>query len=390
MTLNFFQKFIKLESSSSIILFVATLLALLLANSPWHAIYEYLLTTPLQIKFGDFKFSPSLESFINDGLMTLFFLVVSLEVKRELIAGELNTRAKALLPAIAAIGGMLMPAIIFLIINLNHPDYLKGWGIPAATDIAFSLGILSLLGKRVPIALKIFLTALAIIDDLGAIIIIAIFYNHDIAGEYLLFAGVCMSLLMLLNHLNIHRFRLYGILGFLLWLCIIKSGVHATIAGVLLGLTIPMRKPATNTEPLLITLEHKLHPWVAYGILPFFALANANLSFIGMQGSALSNPLVLGITAGLFFGKPIGVCAASWLAIKFKIARLPNSVTWYQIFGTAVLCGMGFTMSLFMGALAFPGVSNPQTDMVKLGVILGSLLAGLCGYLLLRMVKARK
>lgn len=389
MKFNFFRKFIQLESASSIILFITALSALVFANTPLHTFYNYLLTTPFSLGFNGFQTKFSLEHLINDGLMTIFFLLVSLEIKRELINGELNSRAKALLPAIAAVGGMLVPALIFVAINLHHHTDLRGWAIPTATDIAFSLGVLSLLGKRIPASLKIFLTALAIIDDLGAIIIIAIFYTDQIAFNYLFFAAVCLMALMFLNRLNIHRFWPYGILGIILWFCIAKSGVHSTIAGVLVGLIIPMHIPKNSAKPLLNQLEHKLHPWVAYGILPLFAFANAGLSFTDIKLSTVFNPLVFGIAAGLFFGKQIGVLGTTWLAIKFKFARMPSMVNWSQLYGVAIICGMGFTMSLFIGTLAYPDGST-NTSLVRLGVILGSLLSGLLGYLVLRMTKVNK
>lgn len=371
MPLRLFRRFIQLESASSIILFAAALFALLLANSPWQTYYQTLLS----------KFS--VELVINDGLMTLFFLLVSLEIKRELLIGELNTRTKALLPGIAAIGGMIVPALIFVGINFHHPQNLKGWGIPTATDIAFSLGILSLLGKRIPTALKVFLTALAIIDDLGAIIIIALFYSQQLHYNFLGYAVLCMCGLLTLNYYNIHRAWPYVILGLVLWICVLQSGVHATIAGVLLGLVIPLR---SSTQPALLNrLEQQLHSWVAYGILPLFAFANAGLSFHNLSLSTLCNPLTLGIAAGLLLGKPIGVYGASWLAVKANIARLPQRVTWRQLYGVAVLCGMGFTMSLFIGGLAFPGNAITEIGLVKLGVIVGSGLAGVLGYVWLRV-----
>lgn len=386
MPLNFFRNFIQLESASSIILFIAALCALIFANTPLHLFYHYLLTTPLSAGFNGFQTKFSLEHFINDGLMTIFFLLVSLEIKRELINGELNSHTKALLPIIAAVGGMLVPALIFVAINLYHHTDLGGWAIPTATDIAFSLGVLTLLGKRIPASLKIFLTALAIIDDLGAIIIIAIFYTDQIAFNYLFFAAVCLIALMFLNRLNINRFWPYGIIGIILWFCITKSGVHATIAGVLIGLIIPMQPSKDPKKSLLNKLEHKLHPWVAYGVLPLFAFANAGLSFTDIKLATVFNPLVFGIAAGLFLGKQIGVFGATWLAIKLKLARMPSMVNWSHLYGAAIICGMGFTMSLFIGILAYPD-GSANTSLVRFGVILGSLLSGLVGYLVLRMTK---
>jgi NhaA family Na+:H+ antiporter len=376
MPLHLFREFIKLESASGILLFGAMILALILANSPLYPAYDSLFNSSFIFELSHWHFRSSLNVCINDGLMTIFFLLVSLEIKRELIQGELNSRKKALLPLFAALGGMILPAIIYIVINLHHPYYLRGWAIPTATDIAFSLAILNFLGSRVPPSLKAFLTALAIIDDLGAIIIIATLYSSHIAFIYLLFAAIALMILLLLNYCEIQKFFPYAIAGFLLWFFLLKSGVHATIAGVLLGFTIP--------KNLLPKLEHHLHPWVAYAILPLFALANAGLSLTNIHLSTLSNTLSLGVFCGLFFGKQFGVFASSWLAIKTKIASLPRYVNWKQFYGACIICGIGFTMSLFIGNLAFTETHSFYSDLVKLGVITGSLLSGLIGYLILR------
>lgn len=376
MSINLFREFIKLESASGILLFGAMILALIFANSPFYSAYDTLFNSTFLIELSNWHFRSSLNVCINDGFMTIFFLLVSLEIKRELIQGELNTRKKALLPLFAALGGMILPAFIYVLINLHQPYYLRGWAIPTATDIAFSLAILTFLGSRVPPSLKAFLTALAIIDDLGAIIIIAIFYSAHIALIYLLFATIAFMILILLNYCDSEKFFPYGIAGFLLWFFLLKSGVHATVAGVLLGLTIPKK--------LLPKLEHQLHPWVAYAILPLFAFANAGLSLKTIHLSTLTNTLSFGVFCGLFFGKQLGVFSASCLAIKTKMAALPRQVNWKQFYGACVICGIGFTMSLFIGNLAFTETHSLYSDLVKLGVITGSLLSGLTGYLILR------
>jgi Na+:H+ antiporter, NhaA family len=363
-----FREFIKVETASGIVLLVAALLALIVANSPGQHFYSLILNYPLALRINALALNLTGDQIINNGLMTIFFLLVSLEIKRELLSGELNSRAKALLPVIAAAGGMLIPALIYIVFNYHDPNALQGWAIPVATDIAFSLAVLRLLGSRIPSALKTFLMALAIIDDLGAIIIIAVFYTAHISLFFLALAFCCLIILILLNYFNISRFLPYGIIGILLWLCIMESGVHATIAGVILGFVAPQKK-----------LEHTLHPWVAYGILPLFAFANAGLVFSNINTAALLNPLTLGTAAGLFFGKPIGVFGASWLAIKNKIAALPKNIDWQQLFGVSLLCGIGFTMSLFIGNL-----SPADNNLVRLGVLGGSVLSALAGYWVLK------
>ena len=380
MPIKLFRKYIHLETSSGIVLMLATFLALLLANSPLQNVFNHLLHYSLSLQLNNFKIDTSLHTIINDGLMSVFFLIVSLEIKRELISGELNTLNKAILPVIAAAGGMLVPALIYFAFNFNNKTALPGWAIPTATDIAFSLGVLSLLGKRIPINLKIFLTALAIIDDLGAIIIIAAFYTANISTVFLIFALLFSAILISLNYFNSQRTWLYLITGSLLWLCILKSGIHATIAGVILGLTIPL-KISNNKSPAQ-KLEKQLHPWVAYGILPLFALANAGLSFNTLDLASLTNSITLGVITGLFFGKQIGIFSFSWLAIKYKIATLPKNINWRQFYGMSLLSGIGFTMSLFIGTLAFNDESI--NSLIRLGIITGSGLSVISGYFVLR------
>lgn len=383
MALKILREFIKIESASGIILIISALLALVFANSPLQTIYQHILNDPITINVAGTPFSASLLLAINDGLMAIFFLLVSLEIKRELLIGELNTRKKALLPGIGAIGGMLCPALIFFLFNHSHREYYPGWAIPTATDIAFSLGVLALAGSKVPTALKSFLMALAILDDLGAIIIIAIFYTQHINFNYLLLSLLVIGLLALTNYLQIRRFWPYGILGIILWLCLMHAGVHATIAGVITGFAIPLTINNANNYSPLRHLEHQLHPWVAYGVMPLFALANAGLTLTNIHLNTFSNPLVLGIALGLFIGKQLGVISTSWLAIKCNIAQLPANTTWLQLYGVACLCGIGFTMSLFIGTLAFGEQNNTVMELIRLGVFSSSCLAGIFGFIVI-------
>lgn len=378
MRIKFLHKFIQLEASGGISLGIATLIALILANSSWQTYYQTFLNFNINIGTAiHFSFL----HFINDGLMTIFFFLVSLEIKRELIQGELNTTTKALLPTLAAIGGMLIPALFYLAINHKYPHLISGWAIPMATDIAFSLGVLSLLSKHIPVALKIFLMALAIIDDLGAIIVIAIFYTQQIGWLYLFLSLLAFIGLLSLNYLKVQRFFPYCLLGIALWLLILNSGIHATIAGVLFGLTIPLSSSNKNFNSLLHHLIHQLHPWIAYGILPLFAFANAGLSFSNINLASFFHPLPMGIIVGLFLGKQLGIFGASWLAVKTNMAKLPFQVNWWHIYGIALICGIGFTMSLFIASLAFG--NNELTSLVRLGVFTGSILSGISGYSIL-------
>ena len=377
-----FHQFTQLQTAGGILLGIATLIALFLANSPLESYYQNLLQ--LTLNLGNLHLS--FLHFVNDGLMTIFFFLVSLEIKRELIQGELNSIDKALLPTMAAIGGMIVPALFYLFITHGHSEYTPGWAIPMATDIAFSLGVLSLLNKKIPNSLKIFLTALAIIDDLGAILVIAIFYTQQIGWLYLILAFACLIALIALNYFDINRFLPYLLFALPLWFFILKSGVHATIAGVLFGLTIPLRN-SKQQPSLLNKLEHQLHPWIAYAILPIFAFANAGLSFAGLHWKTLAHPLPLGIIAGLFLGKQLGILSASWLAVKAKWAKLPHKANWQHIYGTALICGIGFTMSLFIANLAFS--ASETSSLVRLGVLSGSALSGVLGYLVLFCSKTK-
>ncbi len=360
-------EFLSSEAAGGIVLMACAALALLVANSPLAETYFH----TLHVEVGGL----SVLHWINDALMALFFLLVGLEIKREFLGGELSTWQQRALPAFAALGGMIVPALVYVAFNRHSPDTLKGWAIPAATDIAFALGILSLLGKRVPPSLKIFLAALAIMDDLGAVIIIAIFYTAQL--DVMMLGGVAMVTLALaiMNIAGVKMLPPYLALGALLWYFMHASGVHATLAGVVLALTIPINK--TETSPLHI-LEHGLHKWVAFLIVPIFGFANAGVSLAGVSFEKLLDPVTLGIAAGLFAGKQIGVFASTWLAIRTRLAIMPASANWPQIYGVAIICGVGFTMSLFIGLLAFPG-SEALGDAVKIGVLLGSVLSGVLG-----------
>ena len=376
-----FKWFFKLEAASGLILLIAAILALIISNNDYSEVYFETLDKYLFIGINEFGLKLSVLHWINDGLMAIFFFFVTLEIKREFLQGELSNIKQALLPIIGAVGGMLIPALIYVFININDADTLKGWAIPSATDIAFSLGVLSLLGKRVPISLKVFLTALAIIDDLGAIVIIALFYSGDLSIKYLSLMLIAFIVLLIINKFNIKKFLPYLIVGLFLWDFTHNSGIHATIAGVLLALTIPHRKSEKDFS-LLIKVEHAISPYVAFGIMPLFAFANAGVSLEGLSFTSLLDKVPLGIVLGLFLGKQLGVFVFSYISIKLKIAQMPNNSNWFNFYGVGVLTGIGFTMSLFVGNLAF--VENMQyMDGVKIGVLTGSLLSTLFGYFLI-------
>ena len=376
-----FKWFFKLEAASGLVLLFSAVLALILSNSVYSDYYFSTLEKYLFIGFNNFGLKLSVLHWINDALMAIFFFFVTLEIKREFLQGELSNIKQALLPIIAAVGGMVVPALVYVYINLGDAETLNGWAIPSATDIAFSLGVLSLLGKRVPLSLKVFLTALAIIDDLGAILIIAIFYSGDLSIKYLSLMLLAFIGLLVINKFNIKKFLPYLILGIFLWDFTHNSGIHATIAGVLLAMTIPHRKKEKDFS-LLIKVEHSISPYVAFGIMPLFAFANAGVSLEGLSFSSLLDKVPLGIVLGLFVGKQLGVFVFSYLSIKLKIAQMPSNSNWYNFYGVGVLTGIGFTMSLFVGNLAF--VENMQyMDGVKIGVLTGSLLSTLFGYFLI-------
>ena len=375
------QEFIKLETSGGVVLMIAAIFAMIIANTPLSAIYDLILSTYIKVGIGNFEIAKPAILWINDGLMAIFFFLVGLEIKREVLAGELSSFDKAILPIMAAIGGMAVPGIIFAIVNWGTPENLNGWAIPTATDIAFALGILALIGSRAPIALKIFLLAIAIIDDLGAIVIIAIFYTSELSINALAISMLGFAAAVVLNRMGIQRTAPYLLVGIVMWVFVLKSGVHATLAGVLIAFTIPL-KAKDGDEALLYKMEHGLHPWVAFLILPIFAFANAGVNFTGIGIDDLLQPLTLGIAVGLFLGKQIGVFLATWIGVKSGIARLPENVSWKHVYGVACLTGVGFTMSLFIGSLAF--TTADVMNSVRLGVVLGSVLSGLFGYVLLK------
>ena len=376
-----FKSFFQLEAASGLVLLIAAIIALVISNSNFSELYFTTLKQYLFIGVNDFGLKLSVHHWINDLLMAIFFFFVTLEIKREFIQGELANIKKALLPIIGAVGGMVVPALVYIAINFGNTETLNGWAIPSATDIAFSLGILSLLGSRVPISLKIFLTALAIIDDLGAILIIAFFYSGDLSINYLSLILISYIFLLILNKLGIKKFLPYLIIGSFMWFFTYKSGIHATIAGVLLATTIPHRIKDKDFS-LLIKIEHAISPYVAFMIMPLFAFANAGVNLEGLSLSSLMSPVPLGILCGLFFGKQIGVLLFSYISIKLKWAEAPNNSNWLSLYGVSILTGIGFTMSLFVGNLAF--VENTQyIDGVKIGVLTGSFLSTIFGYLLL-------
>ncbi len=377
------NEFFQHDTAGGLVLMAAALAALLVNNSPLSALYEGLLDMPIVVQVGPLEIAKPLLLWVNDGLMVIFFFLIGLEIKREIVEGELSSFDRAALPLVAAVGGMAVPAAIFAAINWGDPTTLDGWAIPAATDIAFALGILALLGPRVPVALKVLLLAVAIIDDLGAIIIIALFYTDSVSLISLAIGAVGLSILMILNRRGVMKVAPYVVVGTIIWVCVLKSGVHATLAGVLIALTIPLRpRPGVTLEPPLKRVEHGLHPWVAFCVLPIFAFANAGVALGGMQVADLIAPLPLGIALGLFLGKQIGVLSFSWLGARAGICRLPEGVHWLHVYGVACLTGVGFTMSLFIGTLAFD--SPELLNAVRLGVLMGSILSGVVGFLVLQ------
>ena len=376
------KRFLELEAAGGIILALAAILAMIIANSPLQWLYDDFLHTPVVVQIGAFEIAQDAQHWINDGLMAIFFFLVGLELKREALIGELSDLKQILMPALAAVGGMIVPALIYAAFNYQNPEHLAGWAIPAATDIAFALGVISLLGNRVPNALKVFLASIAIFDDLGAIIIIALFYTADLSMFSLGVAAVCLPFLYLLNKMGVVRLTPYLMIGLIMWAAMLKSGVHATLTGVLLAFFIPLRNKRDPEHSPLEELEHDLHNTVAFGVLPLFAFANAGISLAGTSVDSLLHPVPLGIASGLLIGKQIGVMAAVFLCLKLGLARLPKGTTVKQLYGVSLLCGIGFTMSLFISGLAFGGI--PDEFDPRLGIILGSTIAGILGYLMLR------
>lgn len=376
--------FFKLESAGGILLMLAALMAMLCANTSLASYYDLFLSTPVAIQVGALEIAKPLLLWINDGLMAVFFFLVGLELKRELIEGELSDKRNIILPGVGAIGGMLAPALIYVYFNYDDPVALEGWAIPAATDIAFALGVLSLLGSRVPTSIKIFLTSLAIFDDIGAILIIAFFYTAKISVTSLIVVSLCIPVLALFNYKNVESKSLYILVGIIMWVATLKSGVHATLAGVVLAMFIPIKSKSNPGYSPLKSMEHDLHSVVAFFILPVFAFANAGINFTGVGFEQLVHGVPLGIAVGLFLGKQIGIFGLCWLSIKLKLAQLPQGISWSTLYGTAALCGIGFTMSLFVGGLAFEETGVNIMFDERLGIVLGSLLSGIVGFIVLR------
>ncbi|MBF0784841.1 Na+/H+ antiporter NhaA [Muribacter muris] len=379
------KKFLQLESASGILLLAFATLAILFANSPLKTLYFDFLSLPVSIQIGLFSIHKPLLMWVNDGFMAVFFILVGLEVKREMLIGAISSYQRAIFPAIGALGGMLVPALVFALLNQESPEFQQGWAIPMATDIAFALGVLALLGKRVPFALKIFLLALAIIDDLGAIVVIAIFFSHELSTAALISAAIAIILLVIMNRLKVTAICAYIVVGLVLWASVLKSGVHATLAGVIIGFCVPLK--GKNGEKPLEQFEHILAPWCAFIILPLFAFSNAGVSLAGMSLNTLASPLTLGVALGLLIGKTVGVFGFSYFAVKLGIAKLSDGINFKQIFAVSVLCGIGFTMSMFLAGLAFGGeeADGKFISLARLGILIGSGLSAVLGYTLLRL-----
>jgi len=380
----FLFNFYKMESAGGIVLMLVALTAIILANTPLQSYYNRLIDIPVMFSVGSFKIAKPLLLWINDGLMAVFFFLVGLELKREIIEGELSDTQSILLPAAGAIGGMLLPSLIYILFNIGDPIALKGWAIPAATDIAFALGILSLLGSRVPNSIKVFLTTVAIFDDLGAIIIIAIFYTSNVSWFALLLVLFCLPILAYLNKWGVTANSVYLLIGTIMWIAMLKSGVHATLTGVIVAMFIPMKTRKYSDVSPLKSLENDLHSAVAFLVLPVFAFANAGIGLMNLNAEQFFHPVPMGITFGLFIGKQIGIWGICALVIKLGLASLPTGMTWKSLYGTAALCGVGFTMSLFIGSLAFEETGINLMYNERLGIILGSLLSGILGYFILK------
>lgn len=378
------KNFFALESAGGICLFFAAIAAIICANTDLARYYELLLSTPVEVRVANLEIAKPLLLWINDGLMAIFFFLVGLELKRELLEGELSDKKNIILPAIGAIGGMIAPALIYLYFNADDSVAAKGWAIPAATDIAFALGVLSLLGSRVPISIKIFLTSLAIFDDIGAIIIIALFYTAEISTFALVTVAICIIILFILNRIGVTSKSAYILFGVIMWVATLKSGIHATLAGVVLAMFIPIKTKNSDESPLKI-LEHDLHAIVAFFVLPLFAFSNAGINFRDVSYDQFLHGVPLGIACGLFFGKQIGIFGLCALFIKLKVTELPKGMTWLSLYGTSALCGIGFTMSLFIGSLAFENIEISMIFDERIGITLGSLLSGIVGYFILRI-----
>ena len=382
------QRFLKLESAGGILLLFSAAVAMLLANSPLSSQYNDFLNLPVSLQIGSFSINKTLIHWINDGFMAVFFVLVGMEVKKELFEGALSSYQQAIFPAIAAVGGMIVPALVYWFIAKQDPNLANGWAIPMATDIAFALGIMALLSKQVPLPLKIFLLALAIIDDLGAIVVIALFFSHELSVQALIFSGISILTLVLLNRFRVSALCAYMVVGAILWASVLKSGVHATLAGVIIGFCIPLK--GKKGERPLHDFEHILAPWSSFVILPLFAFANAGVSFDGIDVSMISSPLLLAIACGLIIGKPVGVFGFSYISVKLGLAKLPDGINFKQIFAVAVLCGIGFTMSMFLASLAFEADAGESVNTLsRLGILLGSTVSATLGYLFLKQTTKR-
>ena len=379
-----FKDMAQSDALGGILLVLAAVFALVLANTPLQSAYSSMLATPVVVQFGAFSIAKPLLLWINDGLMALFFFMVGLEIKRELLQGHLSDRSQIILPGVGAVAGIAFPAVIYWFLNRDDPIAVNGWAIPSATDIAFALGVFSVFGQRLPVALKLFLLSVAIFDDIGAIVIIALFYSSDLSTLSLGVAAAGLVVLFALNRLGVRRQAMYFVAGIVVWAAVLKSGVHATLAGFAVAWFIPLKLENEDGHPMLPHLEHALHPWVAFAILPLFAFANAGVSLVGAGMEALFNPVSLGIAAGLFLGKQSGIFLSCYVAVKIGLARLPAKVTWTQMYAVSLLCGIGFTMSLFIGTLAFEQSGAEYQDSVKVGVLFGSLLSAIIGAVLIR------
>ena len=387
MTKANFRLMVQHDAFGGIILVAAAILAMIVANSSLNDLYQNFLNIPVAIQFSDFEIAKPLLLWINDGLMAIFFFLVGLEVKREVVEGHLSSPEQIMLPAIAAVAGIVFPALFYISFNWGNAEAMRGWAVPSATDIAFALGVFSLFTKKVPVSLKLFLLSVAIFDDIGAIAIIALFYSQDLSTTSLIVAMVGLTALFLLNRFNVRYQAAYILIGVVVWAAVLKSGVHATLAGFALALFIPLNVKNEDGNPMLLNLEHCVQPWVAFFILPLFAFANAGVSLTNITMQDLLHPVTLGVIAGLFAGKQLGIFGACWLAIKLKIAKLPEGANWLQLYAVSVLCGIGFTMSLFIGSLAFENSGIQYFNQIKLGVLISSVLAAVFGGWLLNFSK---